>query len=200
MVKLFTDEEIDERCKDYDPIPMKVAQDVLHRKADPNKINILNGVIKSDIKTGQPPANVNMYANQIGRMNFGVSAEQYLKEYNRFVSAKLIEEENRLMQEQIQLMGEEDVDVYDIESTPPSLERDSSAPFTEVKPKRKRRTKFQAMEAREMGDEDVDAPDVYVPLTKIGTFLPGEGSEEFARRMRRDAELDYEEYVEYDDT
>ncbi len=199
MVKLFTDEEIDERCKDYDPIPMKVAQAVLHRKNDPDKINILNGVIKSDIKTGQPPANVNMYANQIGRMNFGVSAEQYLREYNRFVSAKLIEEENRLMQEQIELMGEEDVDVYDIESTPPDLERDSSAPFTEVKPKRKRRTKFQAMEAREMGEEDVDAPDVYVPLTKIGTFLPGEGSEEFARRMRRDAELNYEEYVEYDD-
>jgi len=212
MVKLFTDEEIDERCKDYDPIPMKVAQAVLHRKNDPDKINILNGVIKSDIKTGQPPANVNMYANQIGRMNFGVSAEQYLREYNRFVSAKLIEEENRLMQEQNELMGAEDVDVYDIESTPPDLERDSSAPFTEVKPKRKRRTKFQAMEARAMGEEDFQTttftrkddpdtrtPDVYVPLTKIGTFLPGEGSEEFARRMRRDAELDYEEYVEYDD-
>ena len=153
MVKLFTDEEIDERCKDYDPIPMKVAQAVLHRKNDPDKINILNGVIKSDIKTGQPPANVNMYANQIGRMNFGVSAEQYLKEYNRFVSAKLVEEENRLMQEQIELMGEEDVDIYDIESTP------AEETFILVKPKRKRRKKMEVLEAKMMETEDIDAPE-----------------------------------------
>ena len=45
MVKLFSDEEMDDKCKDYDPIPKKVAQDVLHRKDDPDKINILNGVI-----------------------------------------------------------------------------------------------------------------------------------------------------------
>jgi len=153
MVRLFTEEEMDEKCKDYMPIPMKVAQAVLHRRDDPDKINILNGVIKSDIKTGQPPANVNMYANQIGRMNFGVSAEQYLREYNRFVSAKLIEEENRMMQEEIELMGEEDVDVYDIESTP------AEETFILVKPKRKRRKKMEVLEAKMMETEDIDAPE-----------------------------------------
>lgn len=114
MVKLYTDEEMDEKCKDYDPIPMKVAQAVLHRKSDPDKINILNGVIKSDIKNGQPPAYVAMYANQIGRMNFGVSADAYLKEYNRFVGEQLVEQENTLIQD-------EEVPVYDIESERPDF-------------------------------------------------------------------------------
>ncbi len=114
MVKLYTDEEMDEKCKDYDPIPMKVAQAVLHRKPDPDKINILNGVIKSDIKNGQPPAYVAMYANQIGRMNFGVSANAYLKEYNRFVGEQLVEQENTLIQD-------EEVPVYDIESKRPDF-------------------------------------------------------------------------------
>jgi len=114
MVKLYTDEEMDEKCKDYDPIPMKVAQAVLHRKPDPDKINILNGVIKSDIKNGQPPAYVAMYANQIGRMNFGVSADAYLKEYNRFVGEQLVEQENTLIQD-------EEVPVYDIESKRPDF-------------------------------------------------------------------------------
>lgn len=97
MVKFFTDEEMDEKCKDYDPIPMKVAQDVLHRKENPDRINILNGVIKSPYRIGQPPANVNMYASQIGMMT-PVNAEAYLKEYNRFVTGRMIQEERELEQ------------------------------------------------------------------------------------------------------
>ena len=145
MVKLYTDEEMDFKCRDYDPIPMRVAQAVLHRKSDPDKINILNGVIKSDIKNGQPPAYVAMYANGIGRMNFGVSADAYLKEYNRFVGEQLVEQENTLIQEQ-------EIPVYDIESEAPE-----DAEFTLVKPRRRRRKKTEVLEARQMGEEDVDA-------------------------------------------
>lgn len=98
MVKLFTNEEMDEKCKDYDPIPMKVSQDVLHRKEDPDRVNILNGVIKSPFRIGQPPANVNMYASQIGMMT-PVSAEEYLREYNRFVGARTEQDLEQLMRE-----------------------------------------------------------------------------------------------------
>ena len=132
MVKLFTDEEMNEKCKDYDPIPMKVAQDVLHRKEDPDRINILNGVIKSPYRIGQPPANVNMYASQIGMMT-PISAETYLKEYNKFVSGKIVEQEKELEQ------------------------RIDEGTQTEPEPKRIRRLKKEVSEAKKMKDEDVDA-------------------------------------------
>ena len=135
MVKLFTDEEMDEKCKDYDPIPMKVAQDVLHRKEDPDKINILNGVIKSPYRIGQPPANVNMYASAIGEMT-PVSADKYLSEYNKFVKGKIIEQEKEM---------EQRIDETITETEP------------EETPKRVRRTKLEVTEARIMGSEDVDA-------------------------------------------
>lgn len=136
MVKLFTDEEMDEKCKDYDPIPMKVAQDVLHRKENPDRINILNGVIKSPYKVGQPPANVNMYASQIGMMT-PVNAEEFLREYNKFVGEKLISEEKEI---------EQRID-------------ESTQTEQEEKPKRVRRTKQQVTEAKDMGAEDLDAPE-----------------------------------------
>jgi len=134
MVKLFTDEEMNEKCKDYDPIPMKVAQDVLHRKDDPDKINILNGVIKSPYRIGQPPANVNMYASQIGMMT-PISADTYLREYNKFVKGKVIEQEKEIEQR----LDE-------------STQTDPEEP-----PKRVRRTKQEVTEARIMAGEDEDA-------------------------------------------
>ncbi len=136
MVKLFTDEEMDEKCKDYDPIPMKVAQDVLHRKENPDRINILNGVIKSPYRIGQPPANVNMYASQIGMMT-PVNAEAYLKEYNKFVGGKIITQEKEIEQRM----------------------NESTQTEQEEKPKRVRRTKEQVTEAKDMGTEDLDAPE-----------------------------------------
>lgn len=106
MVKLFTDEEMNEKCKDYDPIPMKVAQDILHLGERDDKVNILNGVIKSPYKTGQAPANVNMYANGIERFTKSrVKAELFIQEYNKVVDVKMEEQEKELEQ-----MGEEDVD------------------------------------------------------------------------------------------
>ena len=143
MVKLFTDEEMNEKCKDYDPIPMKVAQDVLHRKDDPDKINILNGVIKSPYRIGQPPANVNMYASQIGMMT-PISAETYLREYNKFVKGKVIEQEKEIEQR----LDE-------------STQTDPEEP-----PKRVRRTKQEVTEAREMGGEDVDAIETEIDPTQ----------------------------------
>lgn len=143
MVKLFTDEEMNEKCKDYDPIPMKVAQDVLHRKDDPDKINILNGVIKSPYRIGQPPANVNMYASQIGMMT-PISAETYLREYNKFVKGKVIEQEKEIEQR----LDE-------------STQTDPEEP-----PKRVRRTKQEVTEARTMGGEDVDAIETEIDPTQ----------------------------------
>jgi len=102
MVKLFTDEEMDEKCKDYDPIPMKVAQDILHQEEREDRVNILNGVVKSPYRIGQPPANVNMYANQIGQMT-PINPDAFLKEYNRVVDGKMVADDLRIAQEMIEV-------------------------------------------------------------------------------------------------
>ena len=134
MVKLFTDEEMNEKCKDYDPIPMKVAQHILHLGEREDRVNILNGVIKSPYKTGQAPANVNMYANGIERFTKSrVKAELFIQEYNKVVDAKMVEEEKELEQ---------------------GIDAETQ---TDPEPKRVRRTKKEVDEARQMGDEDVDA-------------------------------------------
>lgn len=107
MVKLFTDEEMNEKCKDYDPIPLKVAQDILHRNERDDRVNILNGIIKSPYRIGQPPANVNMYADGVQKLTRGrVRAELFIQEYNKVVDAKMAEQEKELEQ-----MGEETMDV-----------------------------------------------------------------------------------------
>jgi len=58
-------------------------------------------------------------------MNFGVSADAYLKEYNRFVGEQLVEQENTLIQD-------EEVPVYDIESERP----DFSVPVYDIESER----------------------------------------------------------------
>ena len=112
MVKLFTDEEMDEKCKDYDPIPMKFAQEILHREQREDRVNILNGMLKSPYKTGQHPANVNMYANAISKLA-PISADAFLKSYNDKVDGLMIAEERELAQQMVELeeMGNEDVDI-----------------------------------------------------------------------------------------
>jgi len=98
MVKLFTDEEMNEKCKDYDPIPLKVAQDILHQEEREDRVNILNGVVKSPYRIGQPPSSVNMYASQIGMMT-PIKPDAFLKEYNRVVDKRVIETEVELEQD-----------------------------------------------------------------------------------------------------
>tara|TARA_B100000424_G_C22897444_1_gene477294 strand:- start:192 stop:734 length:543 start_codon:yes stop_codon:yes gene_type:complete len=102
MVKLFTDEEMDEKCKDYDPIPMKFAQDILHREERDDRINILNGVIKSPYRTGQAPAYVQMYANQIGAM-IPISADAFMKAYNDEIDRRTIDIETQMSQDELDL-------------------------------------------------------------------------------------------------
>jgi len=102
MVKLFTDEEMDEKCKDYDPIPMKVAQDILHQEEREDRVNVLNGVVKSPYRIGQPPSSVNMYANQIGQMT-PINPDAFLKEYNRVVDGKMVADDLRIAQEMIEV-------------------------------------------------------------------------------------------------
>lgn len=102
MVKLFTDEEMDEKCKDYDPIPMKVAQDILHQEEREDRVNILNGVVKSPYRIGQPPSSVNMYASQIGQMT-PINPDAFLKEYNKVVDGKMVADDLRIAQEMIEV-------------------------------------------------------------------------------------------------
>ena len=134
MVKLYTDEEMNEKCKDYDPIPMLVAQDVLHRKEPDDRVNILNGVVKSPYKIGQPPASVNMYASQIGSMT-PVSADKFIEEYNRFVGSKIIDKEKEI---------EQSINLNDMD------------PEQKIKIPRKRRTKREMFNAYMMGEEDIN--------------------------------------------
>lgn len=142
MVKLFTDEEMDEKCKDYDPIPMKVAQDILHRNERDDRVNILNGVIKSPYRIGQPPANVNMYANGVQKLTGGrIRAELFIQEYNKVVDAKIVEKEKEIEQ---------------------GIDAETQ---TDPEPKRVRRTKREVEESRQMGNEDVDAVDPKEPDT-----------------------------------
>ncbi len=102
MVKLFTDEEMDEKCKDYDPIPMKVSQDILHQEEREDRVNILNGVVKSPYRIGQPPSSVNMYASQIGQMT-PINPDAFLKEYNRVVDGIMVADDLRIAQEMIEV-------------------------------------------------------------------------------------------------
>ncbi len=88
MVKLFSDEEMLEKCKDYQPIPLALEQKVLHYGGDPDKINILNGVIKSPYKIGQPVNNVTEYAYQLP-FQIPIDPEKFLNEYNKVVEKEL---------------------------------------------------------------------------------------------------------------
>jgi len=98
MVKLFTDEEMLEKCKDYQPIPLAIEQQVLHYGGDPDKINILNGVIKSPYKIGQPVNNVTEYAYQLP-FQIPIDPEKFLNEYNKVVEKELKEKNLKIISE-----------------------------------------------------------------------------------------------------
>jgi len=98
MVKLYTDEEMIEKCKDYQPIPLALEQQVLHYGGDPDRINILNGVIKSPYKIGQPVNNVTEYAYQLP-FQIPIDPEKFLNEYNKVVEQKLKEKNLKVISE-----------------------------------------------------------------------------------------------------
>lgn len=188
MVKLFTDEEMDEKCKDYDPIPMKVAQDILHQEEREDRVNILNGVVKSPYRIGQPPANVNMYATQISNMT-PVKSSAFLKEYNKVVDGKMIADELKVAQEMIEVeQTAEDIneEIFEAEE---AMRRQREAREREVPEearaaeepednsramviqKRVRRTKKEVGEAKQMGKEDNPVVDriTFESTEQVGT-------------------------------
>ncbi len=184
MVKLFTDEEMDEKCKDYDPIPMKFAQEILHREQREDRVNILNGMLKSPYKTGQPPANVNMYANGISKLA-PISAEAFLKAYNDKVDGLMIAEERELAQQMVELeeIPSEDIDINEeIFEAEEAMRRQRDREVqTDSEPvdnsramvikKRVRRTKKEVEEARQMGKEDKSKVDriTFDSTEQVGT-------------------------------
>lgn len=97
-MKLYSDEEMLERCKDYQPIPLHLEQQVLHQNERDDRINILNGVIKSPYKTGQPVANVMMYATQLP-FNIPINPDDFFKAYNDLVKKELEKKDKRVEDE-----------------------------------------------------------------------------------------------------
>ncbi len=87
-MKLYSDEDMLERCKDYQPIPLHLEQKVLHQNEREDRISILNGVIKSPYKIGQPVSNVMMYATQLP-FNIPIDPDDFLKAYNNLVDKEL---------------------------------------------------------------------------------------------------------------
>jgi len=98
MVKLYTDLEMEKLCKDFKPIPLAVEQDILHYEGNPNYISILNGIIKSPYKSGQPVNNVIDYAHQLS-FQAPIDPETFLKEYNRVVDQKIKDKNVKLLNE-----------------------------------------------------------------------------------------------------
>ena len=182
MVKLFTDEEMDEKCKDYDPIPMKFAQEILHREQREDRVNILNGMLKSPYKTGQPPANVNMDANAISKLA-PISADAFLKSYNDKVDGLMIAEERELAQQMVELeeIPSEDINEEIFEAEEAMRRQRDREVQTDPEPvdnsramvikKRVRRTKKEVEEARQMGKEDKSKVDriTFDSTEQVGT-------------------------------
>lgn len=98
MVKLFTDEEMELKCRDFQPIPFSIEQQVLHYEGNPDNVSILNGVIKSPYKIGQPVNNVSNYAYQLP-FNIPIDPEKFLNSYNNVVEQKIKDFEKRMEQE-----------------------------------------------------------------------------------------------------
>jgi len=178
-MKLFTDEEMLEKCAEYLPIPLALEQKILHYDGNPEHINILNGVIKSPYKTGQPVTSVTDYAYQLP-FNAPVDPEKFLEEYNKVVQQRLKEKNLKIISELSSnlasqsisdVMGEfdkidESLDqVSQVEyaesaraastaALPDRLEEDELKSEQDLSGMRTRRTKRQMIEARQMGEED----------------------------------------------
>jgi len=167
MVKLFSNEEMLEKCKLYQPIPLAMEQKVLHYEGNPNNINILNGVIKSPYKTGQPVDSIINYAYQLGQ-DLPVSADVFISAYEKALNEEIKKGTKQVMDELLEKleMEGEDFDFQDqveyAESTlaastaalPARLEEDQLIDEQDLSGMRTRRTKREMQEARQMGEED----------------------------------------------
>ena len=153
MVKLFSDEEMLERCKLYQPIPLDLEQKILHYEGDSKNINILNGVIPSPYKIGQPVDSIINYAHQL-EYHLPVSAENFIQEYEKILekeianSKKIQDELLEQIMINIDMEDFEEYEDYEGYFDERRVDMDSSRGRT-------RRTKHQMSEAREMGREDI---------------------------------------------
>lgn len=172
MVKLFSDEEMLKKCELYKPIPLALEQKILHYEGNPDNVSILNGVIKSPFKVGQPVSNVTDYAYQLA-FNVPINPENFLDVYKKELDKKIDKDVKQVMNELLEKIEMENEIVADIVSTPaeavpaedvpvqvaiPKMEEvpgedEDRLPEPE-KPKRTRRTKAQMKEAREMDQQD----------------------------------------------
>ena len=80
MVKLFTDEEMDEKCKDYRTIPLALRDDIF-------TINNQDPELKIGYVT---PVNINQYSISLSKF-YGIDKGEYVKEYNKIYDKKIAE-------------------------------------------------------------------------------------------------------------
>ncbi len=166
MVKLYSNEEMLEKCKLYQPIPLAMEQKILHYEGNPNNINILNGVIKSPYKTGQPVDSIINYANQLGQ-DLPVSADVFISAYEKALDEEIKKGTKQVIDELLEKleMEGEDFDFQDQVEYAESARTASSGNLEEsitsilkfddvAETKRTRRTKKQMTDARSMGEED----------------------------------------------
>lgn len=136
MVKLFTDEEMDESCKDYRAIPLALRDDIF---------NINNQ--DTELKIGYvTPVNINQYSISLSKF-YGIDKGEYVKEYNKIYDKKIAEttidediieeikpKRKRLRRTKTQMknakgMAEEDINIIEEERLIPDDERNESNEF-----------------------------------------------------------------------
>jgi len=158
MVRLYSDEEMDEKCKDYRPVPLKLYRVVYGLEG--RGTNPLT-TTRSDRMLALPSANVNLATKTNIRLN-RVPASVIKKRYNSLYQDVIVEGKNI------------------------NIEPDIEGEYMEERAKRVRRTKAQMAEAGRMGEEDFDAEEVISvfidPVTGITEELrtelePGETEE-----------------------
>ncbi len=130
MVRLYSDEEMDEKCKDYRPVPLKLYRVVYGLEG--RGTNPLTTTTR-DRMMALPSANVNLATKSNLRLN-SVPASVIQKRYNSLYQDVIVE--GRKINTEI---GIETEDIFI------------------KKAKRIRRTKQQMTEAGLMGEEDFDA-------------------------------------------
>ena len=136
MVKLFTDEEMDESCKDYRAIPLALRDDIF-------TINNQDTELKIGYVT---PVNINQYSISLSKF-YGIDKGEYVKEYNKIYDKKIAEttidediieeikpKRKRLRRTKTQMknakgMAEEDINIIEEERLIPDDERNESNEF-----------------------------------------------------------------------
>jgi len=87
MVRLYTDEQVDEKCKDYRPVPLKLYRVVYGLEG--NGLNTLTNT-KSDRMMALPSANINLATKSNIPLN-PVPASQVVLRYNELYQDVIVE-------------------------------------------------------------------------------------------------------------